>query len=170
MPEWSPTRTFKGYAAWGEPEGAGRHSLHRAAAASCDRGHGCGVHGYDHAGAWGSSLQVSDQRSFWGARLLLLGRLAPAFTHKQGPLRNHRSGLFARSFCSGCLGARRKVSMTKARIAGSRKHQPPVVTKSTAAAAQPMAKQTTAVMIRRSASARRADRRKRHVAGRPNRP
>jgi len=27
MPDWSPTRTFKGYGAWGDPDGAGRNSL-----------------------------------------------------------------------------------------------------------------------------------------------
>jgi hypothetical protein len=31
MPDWSPVRTFKGYAAWGEPDGAGKNSLRRAA-------------------------------------------------------------------------------------------------------------------------------------------
>ncbi|WP_409078067.1 amidohydrolase [Pseudomonas sp. SZMC_28357] len=70
MPDWSPTRTFKGYGAWGEPEGAGRNSLaplRAQAAAACGCASSCGVHGHDHASAWGSNAPVSDQRSFFGA-------------------------------------------------------------------------------------------------------
>jgi len=70
MPDWSPTRTFKGYGAWGEPEGAGRNSLaplRALAAASCGCASACGVHGHDHASAWGSNAPVSDSRSFFGA-------------------------------------------------------------------------------------------------------
>ncbi len=65
MPDWSPVRTFKGYAAWGEPEGAGKNSLRMAAACGC--ANSCGVHGHQHANAWSSRLPVSDLRSFWGA-------------------------------------------------------------------------------------------------------
>ncbi|MBK1869024.1 amidohydrolase family protein [Aestuariivirga sp. YIM B02566] len=67
MPDWSPVRTFKGYAAWGEPDGAGKNSLRRTAMTNCGCASACGVHGHDHAGAWSSSLPVSDLRSFWGA-------------------------------------------------------------------------------------------------------
>jgi predicted amidohydrolase YtcJ len=67
MPDWSPVRRFKGYAAWGEPDGAGRSALHRAAAASCGCASRCGVHGHDHAAAWTSNLPTADLRSFWGA-------------------------------------------------------------------------------------------------------
>ncbi|TPN33606.1 amidohydrolase [Mesorhizobium sp. B2-3-3] len=67
MPDWSPVRTFKGYAAWGEPEGAGKNSLRRTAMTSCGCASSCGVHGHDHAGAWSSRLPVSDLKSFWGA-------------------------------------------------------------------------------------------------------
>jgi predicted amidohydrolase YtcJ len=70
MPDWSPTRTFKGYGAWGDPEGTGRHSLapvRAQAAASCGCASGCGLHGHDHASAWGSNAPVSDPRSFFGA-------------------------------------------------------------------------------------------------------
>ncbi|ARP98238.1 amidohydrolase [Pseudorhodoplanes sinuspersici] len=67
MPDWSPVRTFKGYAGWGEPEVAGKNSLHRMAAASCGCANFCGVHGHDHADAWTSGLPVSDVKSFWGA-------------------------------------------------------------------------------------------------------
>lgn len=72
MPDWSPVRRFKGYAAWGEPEGAGRHSLncsavpHRAIAA-CACGTHCGLHGHDHARAWASNLPVSDLKGLFGA-------------------------------------------------------------------------------------------------------
>lgn len=67
MPDWSPVRTFKGYGAWGEPEGAGKNSLRRAALMNCGCASACGVHGHDHARAWSGTLPVSDLRSFWGA-------------------------------------------------------------------------------------------------------
>ncbi|MBA1275346.1 amidohydrolase [Stutzerimonas azotifigens] len=70
MPDWSPTRTFKGYGAWGEPDGAGRNSLaplQARAAATCGCASACGLHGHDHARAWASSAPVSDYRSFFGA-------------------------------------------------------------------------------------------------------
>lgn len=67
MPDWSPVRIFKGYGAWGEPEGAGKNSLRRAALMTCGCANACGVHGHDHANAWSSKLPVSDLRSFWGA-------------------------------------------------------------------------------------------------------
>jgi len=70
MPDWSPTRTFKGYGAWGEPDGAGRSSLaplRAQAAASCGCASSCGLHGHDHARAWASNAPVSDTRGFFGA-------------------------------------------------------------------------------------------------------
>lgn len=67
MPEWSPVRTFGGYAAWGEPQGAGKNSLRRHAISSCGCANDCGVHGHDHAGAWTSSLPISDLKGFFGA-------------------------------------------------------------------------------------------------------
>ncbi|MGB5954455.1 amidohydrolase [Pseudomonas sp.] len=70
MPDWSPTRTFKGYGAWGEPDGAGRNSLaplRAQAAASCGCASSCGLHGHDHARAWASNAPVSDAKSFFGA-------------------------------------------------------------------------------------------------------
>jgi len=70
MPDWSPTRTFKGYAAWGDPEDTGRNSLHPAryrSLAGCGCGSGCGVHGHRHATAWGSAVPSSDLRGIFGA-------------------------------------------------------------------------------------------------------
>ncbi|MDX0538864.1 amidohydrolase family protein [Sinorhizobium medicae] len=67
MPDWSPVRNYGGYAAWGEPEGAGRHSLKRTAIASCGCASNCGIHGHDHAGAWTSRLPVADLKGFFGA-------------------------------------------------------------------------------------------------------
>lgn len=67
MPEWSPVSTFGGYAAWGEPERAGKNSLRRHAISSCGCANDCGVHGHDHAGAWTSSLPISDLKGFFGA-------------------------------------------------------------------------------------------------------
>ncbi|CAN7749462.1 amidohydrolase [Rhizobium sp. LjRoot258] len=66
MPDWSPVKTFKGYAAWGEP-GAGMNSLHRRMIASCGCANDCNVHGHAHASAWASKLPVADLKSFWGA-------------------------------------------------------------------------------------------------------
>ena len=65
MPDWSPVRTFGGYAAWAEPEVDA--AVRRQAAASCGCASGCGVHGHDHATAWTKSLPISDLKSFWGA-------------------------------------------------------------------------------------------------------
>lgn len=70
MPEWSPTRQYKGYAAWGDPEGAGRNSLspqRPQAIVACGCASPCGLHGHDHARAWGSNVPVADSRSFFGA-------------------------------------------------------------------------------------------------------
>ncbi|NUS68424.1 MAG: amidohydrolase [Ensifer adhaerens] len=67
MPDWSPVRTFGGYAAWGEPEGAGKRSLRRTAITSCGCASDCGVHGHDHAGAWTSKLPIADLKGFFGA-------------------------------------------------------------------------------------------------------
>ncbi len=67
MPDWSPVRTFRGYGAWGEPDGAGKNSLRRTAMTACGCASSCGVHGHDHAGAWGGGPPVSDLKSFWGA-------------------------------------------------------------------------------------------------------
>ena len=69
MPDWSPVRMFKGFAAWGEPEGAGKNSLavRQMAMSTCGCSSGCGLHGHDHAGAWGSQVPASDLKGFFGA-------------------------------------------------------------------------------------------------------
>jgi predicted amidohydrolase YtcJ len=67
MPEWSPVRTFGGYAAWGDPGGAGQPALHHKLAMSCVCANACGIHGHDHAVAWSSRLPIADLKSFWGA-------------------------------------------------------------------------------------------------------
>jgi len=65
MPDWSPVRTFGGYAAWGEP--AREPALARKMAMSCGCANQCTVHGHDHATAWSSKLPIADLKSFWGA-------------------------------------------------------------------------------------------------------
>jgi predicted amidohydrolase YtcJ len=65
MPDWSPVRTFRGYAAWGETRQADTHS--RRLAMSCDCASACGVHGHDHARSWSRNIPASDLKSFWGA-------------------------------------------------------------------------------------------------------
>ncbi|TWC71605.1 amidohydrolase [Herbaspirillum sp. SJZ099] len=70
MPDWSPARTFKGYAAWGEPDGVGRNSLqpaHHRNISACGCGTSCGLHGHGHAKAWASSVPASDLQGFFGA-------------------------------------------------------------------------------------------------------
>lgn len=69
MPDWSPTRLFNGYGAWGDPDGAGRNSLHPARyrlMAACGCARACDVHGHDHARAWASNAPTSDQQGFFG--------------------------------------------------------------------------------------------------------
>jgi hypothetical protein len=67
MPDWSPVRTFGGYAAWGDRGGAGQPALHHKLARSCICANACGIHGHDHAVAWSSRLPIADLKSFWGA-------------------------------------------------------------------------------------------------------
>jgi hypothetical protein len=67
MPDWSPVRSFGGYAAWGVPQVAGKTPLHRQAAAHCGCANNCNVHGHAHADAWCSTLPISDLKGFWGA-------------------------------------------------------------------------------------------------------
>jgi predicted amidohydrolase YtcJ len=67
MPDWSPTRLFGGYGAWGDIEGKPLQATLREAAAACACANGCNVHGHQHAGAWASTLPVSDLKGFWGA-------------------------------------------------------------------------------------------------------
>nr|WP_066416124.1 amidohydrolase [Bordetella ansorpii] len=68
MPDWSPTRLFGGYAAWGDPEGAGRNSLeYKRFAAACGCASACGLHGHSHVNAWASSVPAADHKSFFGA-------------------------------------------------------------------------------------------------------
>ena len=71
MPDWSPVRRYGGFAAWGDPEGAGKNSLnparYRQMAAACGCGISCGMHGHQHASAWASSVPTSDPKGFFGA-------------------------------------------------------------------------------------------------------
>jgi Amidohydrolase family len=66
MPDWSPVRTFGGYAAWADSKRATEAALPRKLAMSCDCAHACNVHGHDHASAWLSKLPIADLKSFWG--------------------------------------------------------------------------------------------------------
>jgi predicted amidohydrolase YtcJ len=67
MPDWSPVRTFGGYAAWGDPNGAGKPALNRKLAMTCSCANTCGIHGHDHAIAWSAKLPIADLKTFWGA-------------------------------------------------------------------------------------------------------
>src|SRR5258705_183410 len=67
MPDWSPVRSYGGYAAWADPKGAGKADARRKLAMSCGCANTCNVHAHDHATAWSSKLPIADLRSFWGA-------------------------------------------------------------------------------------------------------
>jgi predicted amidohydrolase YtcJ len=58
MPDWSPVRTFGGYASWADPVSAklSDANIHR-----------CGVHGSNHAATWSENTPLTDLKSFWGA-------------------------------------------------------------------------------------------------------
>jgi predicted amidohydrolase YtcJ len=67
MPDWSPVRTFGGYAGWAEAEGAPLQAGLRKAVAACACANDCNVHGHRHATAWSSQLPIADLKGFWGA-------------------------------------------------------------------------------------------------------
>jgi hypothetical protein len=66
MPDWSPVRSFGGFAAWGDPEGAGKPAAQRRLAMSCGCASACAIHGHDHARAWSGKLPIADLKAFWG--------------------------------------------------------------------------------------------------------
>jgi predicted amidohydrolase YtcJ len=67
MPDWSPVRSFGGYGAWGDPDGAGKPAAQRKLAMSCTCASACAIHGHDHARAWSGKLPIADLKAFWGA-------------------------------------------------------------------------------------------------------
>jgi predicted amidohydrolase YtcJ len=67
MPDWSPVRSFGGYAAWADPNHGRQEALQRKVAASCGCANACTIHSHDHATAWSSRLPIADLKSFWGA-------------------------------------------------------------------------------------------------------
>jgi hypothetical protein len=67
MPDWSPVRTFGGYAAWGDSVATRQTATLRDAVEICGCAHACRIHGHQHATAWSSRLPIADLKSFWGA-------------------------------------------------------------------------------------------------------
>ena len=67
VPDWSPVRTFGGYGAWSDPNGAGKPALERKLAMTCSCANACSIHGHNHAIAWSAKLPIADLKSFWGA-------------------------------------------------------------------------------------------------------
>lgn len=63
MPDWSPVRKFGGYF----QRRAEMVSPGQTLASACGCANSCGVHGHSHASAWGASVPVNDEKSFWGA-------------------------------------------------------------------------------------------------------
>ena len=78
MPDWSPVRSFGGYAAWGDPSGAGQAAARRKLAMVCGCANACNVHGHQHATAWSKSPTVADLRSFWGCLVAPVGQCEAA--------------------------------------------------------------------------------------------
>jgi predicted amidohydrolase YtcJ len=66
MPGWSPVRRYGGYGAWGDERAGNARVIAQRTAATCGCGHGCGIHGHNHAAALSDRLPVSDLKSFWG--------------------------------------------------------------------------------------------------------
>jgi predicted amidohydrolase YtcJ len=67
MPDWSPVRTFGGYAAWADKTGAAQTAAFSRHAMRCGCASACGIHGHNHAAAVSSKLPVADLKAFWGA-------------------------------------------------------------------------------------------------------
>jgi len=66
MPDWSPVRTYGGYAAWGDKAGPAKMAPIQNAV-GCRCANQCNLHGHQHAMAWSGKLPIRDLRSFWGA-------------------------------------------------------------------------------------------------------
>jgi Amidohydrolase family len=67
MPDWSPVRTFGGYAAWREKSGTTQTAAFSGHAMNCGCASACSIHGHNHAAAASSRLPVADLKTFWGA-------------------------------------------------------------------------------------------------------
>jgi predicted amidohydrolase YtcJ len=67
MPDWSPVRTFGGYAAWGDKSGAAKTAQFSRHAMNCGCASACNIHGHNHAMAASRKLPVADLKAFWGA-------------------------------------------------------------------------------------------------------
>jgi len=65
MPDWSPVRTYGGYAAWAQAAAVSTSPQESAAGCGCSRR--CQVHGHGHGKAWASNVPVADVKGFWGA-------------------------------------------------------------------------------------------------------
>jgi predicted amidohydrolase YtcJ len=65
MPDWSPVRTFGGYAGWADQNKFVPVQQHKLSM-SCDCASACKIHGHDHAAAWFGKLPIADLKSFWG--------------------------------------------------------------------------------------------------------
>jgi predicted amidohydrolase YtcJ len=65
MPDWSPVRSFGGYAGWGEQSSNSSPNAHRPGAAA-SHALGCSAYGHQHA-AGSRRMPGSDFSGFWGA-------------------------------------------------------------------------------------------------------
>ena len=65
MPDWSPVRTFGGYAGWADQNKFAPVQQHKLSM-SCGCASACNIHGHNHAVAWSSKLPIVDLKSFWG--------------------------------------------------------------------------------------------------------
>jgi hypothetical protein len=65
MPDWSPVRTFGGYAAWAEPSRTGEAAHRRKLAMNRGCASACSIHGQRSRERMVE--QIADLKSFWGA-------------------------------------------------------------------------------------------------------
>lgn len=64
MPDWSPVRRFGGYQDRHAAAPAGKGAFARLVSCCATA---CGVHGHDHARAWGAATPAGQDGGFWGA-------------------------------------------------------------------------------------------------------
>jgi len=67
MPDWSPVRTYGGYAAWGAAAAGNTNAAQLGATCASARHCDLHIHGQQHATAWSRQLPIADLEGFWGA-------------------------------------------------------------------------------------------------------
>jgi predicted MFS family arabinose efflux permease len=94
MPDWSPVRTYGGYASWAKSD-VRPLAMAQQSSLACSCSRRCGIHGHAHGTAWSRTLPIADLKSFWGA----LGCASP-----QGAFAPLRHTMFAVIWAATILG------------------------------------------------------------------